>query len=291
MKSAFVELIGRPSTGKSSLINRVCGHKVSIVSPVPQTTRNKIRGVYTEKRGQLVFVDTPGFHSSQQKFNLYLKELALSELKQVDLVLYLIAVGREAGEEECALISLLRNAKQRLVIGLNKMDLPQNHIRSLSALLRAELGGVPLVALSCATGSGVDELITLLFEMAPQGEQFYPPDFYTDQTPEFRIAEIIREKVIQNTRQELPHTVYIDIADLEMSSERDLLWVRGFVCVEKDSQKGIVIGHGGALIKKIMQEAAAELAHLFPYRLDLDFRVKVRAKWKKNDALLKRMIT
>jgi GTP-binding protein Era len=291
MKSAFVELIGRPSTGKSSLINRVCGHKVSIVSSVPQTTRNKIRGVYTEKRGQLVFVDTPGFHSSRQKFNLYLKQLALAELNEVDLVLYLVDVSREAGDEEHALIALLSGFKQRLVIGLNKTDLPHNHIGSLSALLRDELAGVPLAELSCATGSGVDNLITILFDMAPQGEPFYPPDFYTDQTPEFRIAEIIREKVILNTRQELPHTVYIEIADMEPAGEQDLLWVRGFICVEKDSQKGIVIGHKGGMIKKIMQEAAADLGPLFPYRLDLDFRVKVRAKWKTNDVLLKKLIT
>jgi GTPase len=290
MKSAFIELIGRPSTGKSSLMNRICGHKVSIISSVPQTTRNKIRGIYTESRGQLVFVDTPGFHSSEKKFNLHLKELALSELNEVDLILYMVDVTRQAGEEEQSLISLLKAFAGRLVIALNKTDIVPNYLEEMETLLSSQLGSVPLVRLSCVTGSGVDDLLSLLFLKAPDGDFFYPPDYYTDQPPEFRISEIIREKVILNTKQELPHAVYIEIADLEMREQENTLWVRGFVCVERESQKGIVIGREGKVIKRIIEQAADELAPLFPYRLDLDFRVRVRGRWKKNDALLKKLL-
>ncbi len=290
MKSAFIELIGRPSTGKSSLINKICGHKVSIISSVPQTTRNKIRGIYTEPRGQLVFVDTPGFHSSERKFNLHLKELALSELHEVDLILYMVDVTRQAGEEEQSLISLLKAFTGRLVIALNKTDIVPNYLEEMETLLSSQLGSAPLVRLSCVTGSGVDDLLSLLFDKAPDGDFFYPPDYYTDQPPEFRISEIIREKVILNTKQELPHAVYIEIADLEMREQENTLWVRGFVCVERESQKGIVIGREGKVIKRIIEQAADELAPLFPYRLDLDFRVRVRGRWKKNDALLKKLL-
>ncbi len=290
MKSAFVELIGRPSTGKSSLLNIICGHKVSIISNVPQTTRNKVRGIYTEKRGQLVFVDTPGFHSSEKKFNIYLKDLAVSTLAEVDLILYLLDVTRTIGHEEQTLISLMKESKHRLVVGLNKIDVTPNYVKQLRELLSKELDDVPKLELSCKKGQGVNELLSVLFEKAPDGELCYPFEYYTDQTPEFRISEIVREKVILNTRQEVPHAVYIEIADMEMRQDKNMLWVRGFICVERESQKGIIIGKMGDTIKKIMMQARQELSELFPYQLELDFRVKVRFKWKRNDILLKKLI-
>jgi len=290
MKSAFVELIGRPSTGKSSLLNIICGHKVSIISNVPQTTRNKVRGIYTEKRGQLVFVDTPGFHSSEKKFNIYLKDLAVATLAEVDLILYLLDVTRTIGHEEQTLISLMKESKHRLVVGLNKIDVTPNYLKQLRELLSKELDDVPKLELSCKKGQGMNELLSVLFEKAPDGELCYPFEYYTDQTPEFRISEIVREKVILNTRQEVPHAVYIEIADMEMRQDKNMLWVRGFICVERESQKGIIIGKMGDTIKKIMMQARQELSELFPYQLELDFRVKVRFKWKRNDILLKKLI-
>jgi GTP-binding protein Era len=291
MKSAFIELIGRPSTGKSSLLNIICGHKISIISDVPQTTRNKVRGIYTEQRGQLIFIDTPGFHNSGKKFNIYLKDLAVSTLKEVDLVLYMLDVSRTVGNEEQILISIMKHMRQKLVVGLNKTDISPNYLKQYKTLIGDSLDDVPQCEFSCKINHGIDELLSVLFEKAPEGKPYYPFEYYTDQTPEFRISEIVREKVILNTRQEVPHAVYIEIADMEMREETNTLWVRGFICVERESQKGIVIGKSGDTIKTIMTQAREDLAKLFSYRLDLDFRVKVRSKWKRNDILLKKLIT
>ena len=248
-----------------------------------------MRGIYTEQRGQLVFIDTPGFHNSEKKFNTYLKDLVVSTLKEVDIVLYLLDVSREPGYEEQTLISLIKDVKQRLVVGLNKIDVTPNYLKQYQALLSKEFDDVPGLPLSCKNNQGLKELLSVLFKKAPEGELNYPVEYYTDQTPEFRISEIIREKVILNTRQEVPHAVYIEIADMEMRQDNNTVWVRGFICVERESQKGIIVGKGGDTIKKIMMQAEKDLAELFPYRLELDFRVKVRFKWKRNDVLLKNL--
>jgi GTP-binding protein Era len=290
MKSAFIGLIGRPSTGKSSLLNIVCGNKVSIVSPFPQTTRNRVRGIYTDKRGQLIFIDTPGYHNSEKKFNSFLKDLVLAAMKEVDLILYLLDVTRPPGEEEQILVSLVKGFPKKLIIGLNKTDINPNHLSRLKDLLEKELIDVPMVEISCKLRFGIDSLLSILWEKAPPGELYYPENIYTDQTPEFRVSEIIREKVILNTRKEIPHAVYIEISDMEMRPEKNSLWVRGFICVERESQKGILIGRQGNLIKKIIKEVLEESSALFPYKLILDLTVKVRSKWKKDDNLLKKLI-
>jgi GTP-binding protein Era len=291
VKAAFVGLIGRPSCGKSTLINHVCGHKISIISPVPQTTRNRVRGIYNAGPGQLVFVDTPGFHLSEKRINLHLKELATRTLPEVDLVLYLIDVTRPPGDEERALIDLLRRFEERLVIGLNKIDLGDAHVPEIRSELSAALRQPALHPISALSGEGVDGLLQELWERAPEGQRMYPEDFYTDQSPEFRIAEIIREKAILQTRQEVPHSLFVDISDMEMQEGDRLLWVRGFIYVERESQKGIVVGKGGERIKTIVREAEQDCGRLFPYRVQLDIRVKTKPKWRKDDRLLKKIIT
>ena len=342
MKSAFIALVGRPSCGKSTLLNKLCGHKVAIVSPVPQTTRNRIRGIVNSDRGQLVFVDTPGFHLSERKFNLYLKEIVFRTLKEVDLIVYLIDSTRLPGEEEHQLMKLMRRHRQKLVIALNKTDVPGHGAAAIRAEVvgRAEDAGkaedatsftdTRILEISGLSGEGLDELLRVLLDMAPEGERLYPEDFYTDQPPEFRIAEIIREKTIQQIHGELPHAIYVEISDLEIiDAEEDLsvadghpsqadgtgrltasqptvdatqestpastpeqrLWVRGFIYTERESQKGIVVGKQGSKIKTIVAQAQAELNELFPYQVQLDIRVKVRPKWRKKDALLKGLIS
>jgi len=290
MKAAFVALVGRPSSGKSTFLNRVCGGKVSIVSPVPQTTRNRIRGIHNGPQGQLVFVDTPGFHSSERKMNLRLRALALATLKETDLVLYLVDATRPPGEEERALCAALRGAENRLVVALNKIDVQPNH----RALAERELAGVfrspHLFPISALNGEGLEALLAALWQLAPEGEPFYPPEYYTDQTPEFRIAEIVREKAMRDLREEVPHALYVHIEDLEMRNENTELWARGFIYVERDSQKGILVGRGGERIRATMRDAEEELSELFPYAVKLDLRVKVRPKWRSDEALLSRLI-
>lgn len=290
MKAAFVGLVGRPSSGKSTLINRICGHKVSIISPVPQTTRNRVRGIYSCEQGQLVFVDTPGFHLSEKKINLHLKELATSTLSEVEIVLYLIDVSRAPGDEERALIELLRGFEDKVIVALNKIDAGAGHVAEAREEVREAMNHPPVQAISALTGQGVEELLGLIWERAPEGQRMYPEEYYTDQSPEFRIAEIIREKAILQTRQEVPHSLFVDISDMEMKEGGGYLWVRGFIYVERESQKGIVVGKGGEKIKAIVRSAEQECNQLFPYRVKLDIRVKTRPKWRKDEGLLKKLI-
>ena len=290
MKSAAVAVVGRPSSGKSTLVNALCGGKVSIVSPVPQTTRNKVRGILTTGRGQLVFIDTPGFHLSGKKINRYMMELVSGTLAEVDVILYVVDGTRAVGEEERAIIDTLRSAARPLVACLNKKDSEGAAWAGVRGAVSAALPGAGMIEISALTGQGLEDVRDRLYELAPEGEQLYPEDYYTDQQPDFRIAEIIREKAILQTRMEVPHSIYVRLEDLEMRDDGATLWVRGFLCVERESQKGILVGRAGEKIKGIVRDAERELTEIFPYAVKLDLRVKVDKEWRKRDPLLKRMI-
>ncbi|HTO23559.1 MAG TPA: GTPase Era [Spirochaetia bacterium] len=291
MKSAVVAVVGRPSAGKSTLVNALCGGKVSIVSPVPQTTRNRVRGILNDPRGQLVFIDTPGFHLSQRKINVYMTDLVSSVLSEVDVVLYVVDGTRETGEEERSIQGAVQAARRPLVIAVNKQDAAAAAWDRVCAGLSAAFPTPAALPISARTGGGLGALRDALFEAAPEGDQMYPEDFYTDQAPEFRVSEIIREKATLQTREEVPHALYVRIEDLEMREGGKLLWVRGFICVERESQKGIVVGREGERIKAIVRDSERELCEIFPYRVKLDIRVKVDRDWRRRDPLLKRLIT
>jgi GTPase len=290
MKSAIIAIVGRPSSGKSTLINALCGGKVSIVSPVPQTTRNRVRGILTTEEGQIVFIDTPGFHLSEKKFNKYMTDLVSSTIAETDLALYVVDGTRAVGDEERALLQALRSYSRPIVACMNKADADSPTWAEVKRVVEAELPQVPLLEISALKGSGLDALRERLFALCPEGDQMYPPDYYTDQTPEFRVAEIVREKAMLQTREEVPHALYVRIEDLEMRDEGATMWARGFICVERESQKGIVVGRGGDRIRAIVQEAERELCEIFPWAVKLDMRVKVDHQWRKRDPLLKKMI-
>jgi len=290
VKSATVAVVGRPSAGKSTLVNRLCGGKVSIVSPVPQTTRNRVRGILTTDKGQIIFIDTPGFHLSDKKFNRYLSDLVSRALSEVDEALYLVDGSRAFGREEQALIDVLRLAAKPMVICLNKKDSGDGFRASVLEKIAGAFPEAPIVQASALTGEGVEEVRDRLFALAPEGELLYPPDFYTDQSPDFRISEIVREKAIALTRQEVPHSLYVRMEDLEMRDDGATLWARGFLFVERESQKGILVGKSGDKIKTIVREAERELAEIFPYAVKLDMRVKVDHEWRKKDPLLRKLI-
>lgn len=298
MKSAFISIIGRPSAGKSTLLNKICGEKVSIVSPVPQTTRNKIRGIINEEAGQLIFIDTPGYHNSEKKFNKHLKDLAGSALEEADAVLYLIDTSRKPGVEENEILQLLKPWYGKTLVLMNKTDLPGSSVDTAAEFIHDKapviIDSGAVFPVSAVTGEGLRAVLDRLFEIAPEGEPMYPGDLYTDQQPEFRIMEIIREKAINSARQELPHSIYVEIADMEMKDKPDgsvnKLWARAFLVVERESQKGILVGKGGNNIKKIRMDSIHDLKKIFPYNIQLDLRVKVNSKWKRNDDLLNRML-
>ena len=296
IKCGFVALVGRPSVGKSTLLNKMCGEKVAIVSKVPQTTRNAIRGIVNREQGQLIFVDTPGRHNSQKKFNKKLMEVSMRAVEECDIVLYVLDACRAPGDEEEETASLLVPLAEKTLAAVNKMDAPGADYKrteefislKIPALASSPVGG-RILAVSANTGQGVEELLRALFDMAPEGDSLYGGEYYTDQETGFRIAEIIREQAINRLRQELPHALYVEIADVEFTEQNEKLWVRAFIVVERESQKGMVVGKGGAMIKEIRLAALKELRQIFDWKIDLDLRVKTGKDWRHNDVILRRI--
>jgi GTP-binding protein Era len=284
-KAAFVAVIGRPSAGKSTLVNKICGGKVSIVSAVPQTTRDAIRGILTREQGQLVFVDTPGRHKSEKKFNIKLSEISAKAIEDSDLVLYVLDATRPPGPEETEIAALLSPHEGRTIAAINKIDDknadPARSREFISQYLPG-LSSSPLPQRCCAvsakTGEGLEPLLETLYAMAPEGEAFYGAEYYTDQEVDFRIAEIIREKAINRLREEIPHALRVEIADTKFDANaensRGKLWVRAFIIVERESQKGIVVGRGGMMIRAIRLATLKELDRIFDWKIELDIRVK-----------------
>ena len=285
MKSGFAVTVGRPSCGKSTLINTLCGHKVSIVSSVPQTTRRPVRGIANREEGQIVFSDTPGFHLSEKEFNRALNETTAAALRDdPDAVLYVLDATRMPGDEEEALAFP--------VFALNKIDAVDDAAVSIEAyqrFLSRFWTDAEIIPVSALRGEGVNRLFDCLFAKLEEGAPLYPEDYYTDQPPEFRIAEIIREKAMNRLSEELPHSIYVEVADWEMPNENEL-WIRAFICVEKESQKGMVVGKDGVKIGSIRKAAKRELKSVFPQNIRLDLRVKVSKNWRKNGYQIKSVL-
>jgi len=301
-KAAFVALAGRPSVGKSTLVNLLCGAKVAIVSAVPQTTRNAVRGILTRPEGQLVFVDTPGRHVSEKKFNKKLMDISDRALDDSELVLYVLDASRSPGPEEEAVAERLKGFQDRTVAAINKCDASGADPKKLVSFLEEALPDLPpsrRFEISCHKKDGIQPLLACLFEMADEGEHLYPEEYYTDQEVSFRIQEIIREKAMLRLREELPHSIYVEVADLEFRETPSLagnadpgkkrLWVRAFIITERESQKGMIVGRGGEMIKAIGQAARKELNSIFEWKVDLDLRVKTGKDWRHNDRILKKI--
>lgn len=292
-KTAVVSIIGRPSAGKSTFLNTASGEKVSIVSPVPQTTRNAVRGIVNTSYGQLVFIDTPGYHNSDKKFNLKLRAIAEDNLRDSDLILYLIDGSRIPGEEEETIADLISAFKDKTVIGINKIDLPEAKPAQVKLFLERTITGFPkerIIEISAEKDTNINELLLQLYNLAPEAEALYPEEYYTDQEVDFRIAEIIREKAMNSLRDELPHAIYVEISDMEWRKNGKELWVRAFLVVERDSQKGMVIGKGASMIKYIRVESIKALRKIFDYRVDLDLQVKVNKNWRQKDPVLVKLL-
>lgn len=288
MKSATVSVIGRPSSGKSTLVNTICEMKVSITSPTPQTTRNKIRGIYTDQRGQLVFTDTPGYHLSDKEINKRMQDVTVSALKDSDMILYVIDGKRKGGKEEEAISLMIEKAKVPTVVAINKTDiLSKEEMEESRNFVSSRLPSVPILFISAKNDEGVDEVLIELFKNAKEGELLYDENQYTDQDLEFRISEIIREKTISTLSDELPHVIFVDVSDLEWNEETRTVWVRAFINVERDGQKGFIVGKGGSGIKRIGTEARKEIKTIFPgSTVRLDLQVKTAEKWRQNSIVL-----
>ena len=292
-KTALVAIIGRPSSGKSTFLNTASGELVSIVSDIPQTTRNAIKGIVNTSLGQLVFVDTPGYHLSEKKLNLKLQQIAKEQLESCECVLYMTDSTKEPKEEELLTLELLRPYSKKTVVAINKIDLPNSKpqvIKNFLATNNFDVTENRIIEISAKNDTNINDVLKALYELAPVAPHLYPEEYYTDQEVGFRIAEIIREQAINKLTDEIPHSIFVDIADLEMKKNGKVLWVRAFLCVERESQKGIVIGKGASMIKNIRLEAIKKCAQIFDYKVDLDLQVKVVKNWRQKDVILSKLL-
>lgn len=291
--NALVAILGRPSSGKSTFVNTACQEPVSIVSPIPQTTRNAIRGIVNTSFGQLVFVDTPGYHESEKKLNLRLKSLTEEQLEGADCILYIIDTTREPGSEEEINAELAKKYSKNLVIALNKIDLKESKTKRIYNFIEKMIPDFPkdrIFEISAQKDEGINEVLKALYKIAPENEAYYPEEMYTDQNIEFRICEIIRGEAINRLTQELPHCLYVNVADLEQHGPNGKYWVRAFLCVERESQKGIVIGKGASTIKQIRKASMEKIKDIFPFKVELDLQVKVDKNWRQHDNILSKII-
>jgi GTP-binding protein Era len=287
VKAGFVALVGRPNAGKSTLLNRLVGQKVAIVSDKPQTTRTRILGVRTSERGQIVFIDTPGVHRPLHRLNVRMVDVAVQSISQADVVCAVADATEAVGGGDQYLATLLARGTAPTVLALNKIDqvskpalLPL--IEQWSRLARFE----DLVPVSALTGENEQALVEALFRHLPEGEALYPDDYLTDQPERAYVAEIVREKVLRHTRDELPFTSAVLVDRFEEAGARGLLRLFCTILVERESQKPIVIGRGGAMIKRIGTEAREELERFFGASVYLDLRVKARAGWREDPRML-----
>jgi GTP-binding protein Era len=291
-RSGFVALLGRPNVGKSTLLNALVGQKIAITSPVPQTTRQRIKGVLTMEKGQIIFLDTPGFSKPLDKLGNYISDESLAALKEADCFVLVVDVSQPPGRGDLWVARQIRETGKFAILVLNKVDtLKNNNARLIEhRLLYANLfEGYPdsrLITVSAKTGRNLAELSEAVIRKLPEGPMYFPEDAVTDQRLREISAEIIREKVLLNTREEIPHSVAVGIESFD-ESQADLVRIEAVLYVDQKSQKGMVIGNQGAMIKTIGMEARAEIEELLEQKVHLALNVKVRENWRKDAGFLK----
>jgi GTPase len=286
-RAGFASLIGRPNAGKSTLLNRIVGTKIAIVSDKPQTTRNRIVGVKNYNEGQIVFVDTPGIHRPLHRLNVRMVDAAVETLREVDVVALVFDASTRPGKGDEYVSGLLKGVIIPVVLVLNKIDLVSKpQLLPLMARAASWHEFAAIVPVSATTGDGVDRLERVLLEHVPEGDPVYPDDYLTDQPERALAAEIVREKVLRHTRAELPFSTAVAVDQFDESSRDTLLRLYCTIFVEQESQKPIVIGRGGEMIKRIGTEAREDLERFFDTRVFLDLRVKVNPDWRNNERTL-----
>jgi GTPase len=282
VKSGYVSFLGRPNAGKSTLLNRIVGHKLAIVSDKPQTTRTRIVGVKNYDEGQVVFVDTPGVHKPRHRLNVRMVDVALEAMREVDVLALVVDVSVKPGMGDQFMLETIRDVKTPAILALNKVDvIAKARLLPLIDHYRKAHPFVEIVPLSALDGTNVDVLEKLFLQYLPEGEPLYPADYVTDQTEKFAASEIVREQVLQLTRDELPFSTAVIVDKFEEPVEgQDVFSLYCTILVDRESQKPIVVGKGGAMIKKIGTAARQELEQYFGTRVFLDLHVKVRSEWR-----------
>jgi GTP-binding protein Era len=291
-RAGFASIIGRPNVGKSTLLNRIVGEKVAIVSPVPQTTRNAVRGIYTDERGQIVFIDTPGWHLGRDHLDRYMNQSSVNSMEGVDCIIHLVDTTRQVGEEERQVVWRLKDAKVPIIVGLNKIDLKGKHLSQYIALWEEargkkaeEMEGITLLPMSGLEGTQMDKLIDLIFTFLPNAPLYYEADVVTDAPQKQVIADTIREKLFLLTREELPYSIAVIIEEMR-PAKGNTTFIRAVILVERDSQKEIVIGHKGQMLKQVGTMARQELEVLLEGKVFLELFVKFRKNWRDDVSVL-----
>ena len=297
MKSGFVSFLGRPNAGKSTLLNRIVGHKLAIVSDKPQTTRTRIVGVknyrggpdkaHPAEEGQAVFVDTPGVHRPTHRMNVRMVDVALDAMREVDVLCLVVDVSVKPGPGDRFLLTLLKDVKTPTILALNKVDVvAKPKLLPIMDHYQRAHPFVEIVPISAIDGTNVDVLEKLFLQYLPEGEPLYPADYLTDQPERFFVGEIVREQVLQMTHDELPFSTAVIVDRMEPAGDDKIINIYCTILVERESQKPIVIGRAGAMIKHIGTAARAELQKYLESRVYLDLHVKVKSEWRDDDRML-----
>lgn len=280
-KSGFVAILGRPNVGKSTFLNYVMGQKIAIMSDKSQTTRNKIMGIYTTEAEQIVFIDTPGIHKPRTALGDFMVESAYSTLREVDTVLFMVPADEPRGKGDDMIIERLKSAKVPVILVVNKIDKvhPDQLLEQIDDF-RKQMDFKEIVPISATQGNNINRLMEILKESLDEGFQYFPPEQITDHPERFLVSEMIREKVLHLTREEIPHSVAVIIDSMKRDEETDKIHIRATIMVERDSQKGIVIGKGGTMLKKIGSMARRDIELMLGDKVFLETWVKVKKNWR-----------
>jgi len=282
LKSGFVSIIGRPNVGKSTLINKLIGSKIAIVSDKPQTTRTRIQGILTCEPGQIIFIDTPGMHKPKHLLGEYMMKVSTQSLEEVDLIYYITDVTNPFGPGEQYIIDQLKNSTVPVFLLLNKIDLvDQEEIPRFMQGFCSKMKFTECIPISASRGINLDWLLQSTFEYLPEGPQYYPEDDLTDQPVSFIVAELIREKALILTRDEVPHSLAVEIEEFKHQGPCKV-YIRAVINTERDSQKGILIGKKGQMLKKIGEQARADIESMMNASVYLDLWIKVKKNWRDN---------
>ncbi|URN94314.1 MAG: GTPase Era [Candidatus Pristimantibacillus lignocellulolyticus] len=285
-RSGFVAIIGRPNVGKSTLMNNLIGQKIAIMSDKPQTTRNKIHGVYTKDDMQIVFLDTPGIHKPNSKLGNYMMKSAESALREVEAVMFLIDASEPIGGGDRYIIEQLQKVKTPVFLVINKLDKvdPESLMKTIMKY-KDLYSFAEIVPISALNGNNINTLMEQLGRYLPEGPQYYPADQVTDHPEQFVCAEMIREKILHLTRDEIPHSIAVNIEDMRVQ-DNGVVYIGAVVFVERDSQKGIIIGKRGALLKEVGKNARIDIENLLGSKVFLEIWVKVKKDWRNQDRVL-----
>ena len=286
--SGFISLVGRPNVGKSTLMNRLIGEKIAIISPKPQTTRNKIQSILTKEDFQVIFIDTPGIHKPKHKLGNYMVKAAETTLNEVDAVLMLVEPTERVLELDRYVIERLAGVKTPVILVINKIDtIEKSKILTVMDMFRNLYNFAEIIPVSAKIGENTDELMQVIKKYLPEGPQYFPEDMITDQPERQIAAEIIREKALQLLQEEIPHGIAVEISAMKKRSDKDLVDVEATIYCEKDSHKGIIIGKQGAMLKKIGTRARGDISAILGSPINLQIWIKVKKDWRDSDFLLK----